>query len=80
MYMKDYIDQLDAILSATGGELLTNAGKVSHSQAIDKATQEYRKYQVQELSPVEEEYLKAIKNTENTAKALLKKNSEEKES
>ncbi|MCH5272358.1 MAG: virulence RhuM family protein [Lachnospiraceae bacterium] len=72
MYMKDYIEHLDAILSATGEKLLSDAGTVSHQQAIEKATQEYRKYQVQTLSPVEEEYLKMIKNTEKNVKSLTK--------
>lgn len=70
MYMKDYIEHLDAILSATGEKLLSDAGTVSHQQAIEKATQEYRKYQVQALSPVEEEYLKVIKATEKDIKRL----------
>lgn len=68
MYMKDYIKHLDAILSATGEALLSDSGKISHKQAIEKATQEYRKYQVQNLSPVEEEYLSLIKSTEKEAK------------
>lgn len=71
MYMKDYIDHLDSILSVTGEQLLLDAGRVSHKQAIEKATQEYRKYQVQTLSPVEEEYLQALKATEQTVKQLI---------
>ena len=68
MRMKDYIEHLDAILSATGEKLLLDAGKVSHRDAIAKATTEYRKYQVQTLSPVEEAYLETIKETERTVK------------
>lgn len=37
-------------------------------QAIEKATKEYRKYQVQNLSPVEEEYLASIKNIQSIVK------------
>lgn len=33
-----------------------------------KATEEYRKYQVQNLSPVEEEYLENTKNIHSTVK------------
>lgn len=73
MYMKDYIANLDAILSTTGEKLLDGAGTVSHKQALEKATEEYRKYQVKTLSPVEEEYLKVIKNTEKEAKRLADK-------
>ena len=37
MYMADYIKQLDNILSATGEQVLQNAGRVSHQEAIEKA-------------------------------------------
>jgi hypothetical protein len=62
MYMSDYIRQLDSILSSTGQKLLDNPGQVSHQQAIDKATEEYRKWQNNTLSPVEEAYLETIKS------------------
>ena len=68
MYMDDYIKQLDGILSGTGEKLLTDAGSVSHRQAIEKAEKEYRKYQVKTLSPVEEAYLDTLKQLEKTAK------------
>lgn len=73
MYMRDYISHLDAILSSAGESLLVGSGKVSHHQALEKAMAEYRKYQVQTPSPVEEEYLQTIKSVEKEAKALLKK-------
>ena len=56
MYMSDYVEQLDNILRATGEEVLTHAGKISHAQAMEKAKAEYKRYQAQTLSPVEEEY------------------------
>lgn len=68
MYMEDYIRHLDAILSSTGEKLLVGAGSVSHKQAMAKATEEYRKYQVKTLSPVEEDYLNTIRALESTAK------------
>ena len=68
MYMKDYVAQLDAVLSSGGRKLLDNAGHVSHQQAIEKATAEYRKYQVQTLSPVEKAYMETVKSLESTAK------------
>lgn len=61
MYMEDYIKQLDAILSSTGEKVLIDAGTVSHEQAIEKAKSEYKKYQVKTISPVEREYLNALK-------------------
>lgn len=74
MYMSDYIEQLDRVLSSSDRKLLTNAGSVSHKQAIDKATKEYRKYQEKTLSPVEEEYLKVIQELNKTAKKKSKEN------
>ncbi len=68
MHMSDYVEHLDRILLTTGEMLLTDAGTVSHAQAMAKATQEYRKYQLKELSPVEEAYLQSIKAIESAAK------------
>ena len=68
MYMKDYIKNLDAILSSTGEKVLEDSGKISHKQAIDKAIAEYRKYQVKTLSPVEEDYLRTVKALGKKAK------------
>ena len=61
MYMKDYIQHLDAILSSTGEQLLNGYGTVSHGQAMEKAEKEYRKFDVRTLSPVEQAYLDNIK-------------------
>ncbi len=68
MTMNDYIQQLDAVLSSGGRKLLSNAGTVSSAQALEKAQDEYRKYQAQTLSPVEEAYLDTIRSLESTAK------------
>lgn len=68
MHMSDYIEYLDRVLSTTGEKLLEGAGTVSHKQAMEKAEQEYRKYQVETLSPVEEAYLETIRETEKLAK------------
>ena len=69
MYMSDYVEHLDNVLKATGEKLLEGAGNVSHAQAMEKANEEYQKYQIQNLSPVEEEYLLTIKDIEKQAKA-----------
>ena len=71
MYMADYIQQLDNILSTTGEKLLTGAGSVTHKQAEEKAVAEYRKFQVRNLSPVEQAYMDSIKTL--TAKTSKKK-------
>ena len=72
MYMSDYVEQLDAVLSSGGRKLLKDAGRVSHQQAIEKATNEYRKYQIQTLSPVEKAYLETIKLVGNAAKKKVR--------
>lgn len=41
---------------------------ISQAQAVEKATEEYRKYQVQNLSPIEEEYLESIENIHTIVK------------
>ncbi|CAN5667988.1 virulence RhuM family protein [soil metagenome] len=70
MRMKDWVAELDKFTQAYGKGTLKNAGKISHKQAENKATKEYRSYQARTLSPVESEYLKAIKQTQ---KKLAKK-------
>ena len=60
-YMNDYIRQLDSILSGSGNPLLVGAGSVSHDEAMLKAETEYRKWQQNTLSPVEQAYLESIK-------------------
>ena len=71
MYMADYVEQLDKILSSTGKGILDNAGSVSHKQAVEKAEAEYQKFIQKNLSPVEKEYLEAIKILEKTAKEKM---------
>lgn len=68
MHMSDYVEELDNILSSTKKPLLDNSGKISHKQALEKAETEYKKYIQKNLSPVEKEYLEALKNLEKTAK------------
>lgn len=65
MHMEDYIRQLDTILSSAGEKLLVGAGSVSHNKAIEKAKDEYKKYQVKTISPVEKEYLETLKVISN---------------
>ena len=72
MYMADYVEHLDNVLKTTGEKVLQGAGTISHAQAIEKATEEYRKYQEQNLSPVEEEYLESVKNIHSTIKKKVR--------
>jgi hypothetical protein len=61
MTMKDWAAHLDNILTMSGEKLLQGAGKVSHQQAIEYATNEYKKYQQRTLSQVEKDFLDNIK-------------------
>lgn len=64
LYMKDYLKQLDSILSATGENVLQGAGKISHQKAMEKVEAEYKKYQEKTLTPIEQAYLENLKSLE----------------
>ena len=68
MKMQDWAEHLDSILLATGEEILQNAGKISSKEAMQKAQDEYRKYQQKTLSPVEQSYLDTINQLESKLK------------
>jgi len=44
MYMRDWIERLDAILQLNGREILKHAGKISHKIAVEKSGSEYQKF------------------------------------
>jgi len=60
MYMKDWIQRLDAIIQLNGQELLTHAGKISHQQALDKSAREYEKYRDSQKQLQMEESIKEL--------------------
>ena len=60
MTMKDWSEYLDRILTMSGEQLLERNGSVSHRQAVDKATDEYKKYKSKTLSDVEQDYLNSV--------------------
>ena len=65
MTMNDWAMHLDKILTMSGEKLLQDAGQVSHQQAIEHATNEYKKYQQRTLSQVEKDFLDNIKTLPN---------------
>ena len=73
MYMSDYISMLDSVLTSGNRQILTGAENISHEQALKKAKNEYLKYQNNELSPVEKEYIKSLKKAEKEAKNQIRK-------
>ena len=68
MTMADWAKHLDNILTMSGEKLLEGNGSISHKQAIEKATDEYKKYQARTLSSVEKDYLDSLKFLESKIK------------
>ncbi len=71
MYMKDWIERLDAILQLNGRELLTHAGKISHEAALKKSEAEFEKYRIAQKAIEKEQSLQEI---EEDIKRLTKNN------
>ena len=71
MYMRDWLDRIDDFLKMTGNNILMHKGKISHSQAIDKAHNEYEKYKLltqNELSKVEQDFIEYFNGVTKTLK------------
>ena len=65
MTMNDWAAYLDRILTMSGEQLLQGSGSVSHEEAMEHATTEYRKYKQRTLSDVNRDYLFSIKYIED---------------
>ena len=81
MYMKDWIGELDDFAVRYGKGILPGPGSVSHDEALDHARTEYETYLTRiadEPTPVELDYLDAIKETGKTIERTIR--SAEKES
>lgn len=74
MTMKDWVAHVDRILTATGEDLLKDAGKITKKQMLKKVEKEYREYSNKTLTKVEQDYLEEIQNIENIAKSGKGKN------
>ena len=68
MTMNNWAAYLDRILTMSGENLLQGSGSVSHEDAMEHATNEYRKYKQRTISDVEHDYLMSIKNIEDLGK------------
>jgi hypothetical protein len=72
MYMRDWISKLDDFLRTSEMDILKHAGQISHEEALDKAHEEYEKFQkilINKPSPVERhfnEVVEGIKRLEKT--------------
>ena len=68
MKMQDWIQKLDDFLKVSEKELLTNAGKISHQKAIEKAKAEYEKYRKAEDKKYISDFDREMKKLENKVK------------
>jgi hypothetical protein len=61
MYMKDWIEKLDAFLQFNERAILKNLGKVSHEVALVLAENEFEKYSIAQNKLIESDFDKAVK-------------------
>jgi len=75
MMMSDWISKLDDFLKLTDRDILTNAGKISHKQAKEKAESEYENYQRQRAAlpqPVDEHLEQSLQELKRIEKQKQK--------
>ena len=70
MYMADWVERLRMVLTMNQRSILEDAGRISHELAVQKANEEYQKYQHQLK---EEEHLQSLKELESDLKMLDRK-------
>ena len=75
MYMRDWVERLRMVLTMNQRSILEDAGRISHELAMQKANEEYRKYQ---MALREEEHLESLRELEQDLKELPFENAEEK--
>ena len=70
MTMNDWINTTDKLLKFREKKILTNSGKITHKEAVDKAEKEYEKYRVIQdqkyISSMDEFYNKYLKESSNS--------------
>ena len=76
MYMKGWVEKLDAFLQFNEKEILQDSGKISHEVAVALAESEYEKYTVVQDRMLESDLTGKLKNCLNqkTETPLEKKN------
>ena len=74
--MRDWVTRLDEFIKIAGRDILRNAGKISHEQALKKANIEYEKYKNRiknQPSEVEKHFIKQIEEASKKIKNKIKK-------
>ena len=67
MYMADWVERLRMVLTMNQRSILEDAGRISHELAMQKANEEYQKYQ---MALREEEHLESLRELEQDLKEL----------
>lgn len=62
MHMTNWIKKLDEYLRFASYEVLGDAGKISHSQALEKANKEYEEYSEKRINTFESDFDREVKN------------------
>lgn len=68
MYMKDWVQKLDAFLQFNEEAVLKHAGKVSHEVAVALAEQEFEKYSIAQDKLFESDFDKVVKKISTSKK------------
>ena len=68
MYMRDWVQRLEAIIQLNGRELLKHAEKISHQMAMEKSALEYEKFKDQQTQLEHEQSLKELERDIMTLK------------
>lgn len=68
MYMKNWIEKLDAFLQFNDYQVLQHAGKISHEIAVSLAEGEFEKYRAQQDSALESDFDKLLQQLPNPSK------------
>lgn len=73
MYMKDWVEKLDAFLKFNEKEILQDSGKISHEVAVALAESEYKKYRVVQDRRLESDFDREVKKLLASKKPEKKK-------
>ncbi|MEW6619020.1 MAG: virulence RhuM family protein [bacterium] len=71
MYMKDWVEKLDAFLQFNEKEILQDSGKISHEVALALAESEYEKYRIVQDRLFESDFDREVKKLLETKREKL---------
>ena len=71
MYMKDWVNKLDAFLQFNEEDILKDSGKVSHEVAVALAESEYERYRIVQDRLFESDFDREVKKLFESKKKKL---------